>query len=49
MRGFHETIGAKRMHEIAHVTLDEFAETPARLIYGDPPEAGTKTEEVASC
>ena len=49
MRGFHQTIGAKRMHEVGHGTRDEFAETQARLIYGDPPEAGTKTEEVTSC
>ena len=49
MRGFHQTIGAKRMHELGHGTRDEFAETQARLIYGDPPEAGTKTEEVTSC
>ncbi len=27
MRGFHQTIGAKRMHEIGHGTRDEFAET----------------------
>ena len=48
MRGFHQTIGAKRMHEIGHGTRDEFAETQARLIYGDPSEAGRKTEEVTS-
>ena len=49
MRGFHQTIGAKRMHELGHGTRDEFAETQARLIYGDPPEAGTKTEKVTFC
>lgn len=49
MRGFHQTIGAKRMHKIGHGTRDEFAETQARLIYGDLPEGGTKTEEVTSC
>ena len=47
--GRRQTIGAKRMDEIGHGTRDEFAETQARLIYGDPPEAGTKTEEVTSC
>ena len=37
------------MHEIGHGTRNEFAETQARLIYGDPPEAGTKTEKVTFC
>ena len=37
------------MHKIGHGTRNEFAETQARLIYGDPPEAGTKTEKVTFC
>lgn len=39
MRGFHQAIGAKRMHELGYGTRNEFADAQARLIYGKLPEA----------
>lgn len=34
MRSFHQTIGAKRMHELGLGTRDQFANAQAKLIYG---------------
>ena len=34
MRSFHQTIGAKRMHELGLGTRDQFADAQAKLIYG---------------
>lgn len=41
MKGFHMTIGSKRMHELGYGTGNEFAEAQAALIFKDIP----KTEE----
>ena len=38
MRSFHQTIGAKRMHELGLGTRDQFANAQAKLIYGSLPE-----------
>ena len=38
MRSFHQTIGAKRMHELGLGTRDQFANAQAKLIYGSMPE-----------
>ena len=38
MRSFHQTIGAKRMHELGLGTRDQFADAQAKLIYGSMPE-----------
>ena len=38
MRLFHQTIGAKRMHELGLGTRDQFADAQAKLIYGNLPE-----------
>lgn len=38
MRSFHQTIGAKRMHELGLGTRDQFADAQAKLIYGNLPE-----------
>ncbi len=44
MRTFHQTISAKRMHELGYGTRDQFADTQAALIYGSLPTAEEKTE-----
>ena len=49
MRGFHQTIGAKRMHELGHGTREQFAEAQAELIYGNLPQPETKSEGTAAC
>ena len=38
MRSFHQTVGAKRMHELGLGTRDQFANAQAKLIYGSLPE-----------
>ena len=38
MRSFHQSIGAKRMHELGLGTRDQFANAQAKLIYGSLPE-----------
>ena len=42
MRSFHQTIGAKRMHELGLGTRDQFANAQAKLIYGSMPETTVK-------
>jgi hypothetical protein len=44
MRTFHQTISAKRMHELGYGTRDEFANAQAALIYGILPKAEGKAE-----
>ena len=38
MRGLHQKIGARRMHELGHGTRERFASAQAKLIYGSLPE-----------
>ena len=49
MRTFHQTIGAKRMHELGFGTRDQFAEAQAKLIYGNLPMSTANSEEIADC
>ena len=44
MRALHQTISAKRMHELGYGTRDEFANAQAALIYGILPKAEGKAE-----
>ena len=45
MRGFHQTIGAKRMHELGYGTRNEFADAQAKLIYGNLPAEAPVAEK----
>ena len=45
MRTFHQTIGAKRMHELGYGTRDQFAAAQAKLVYGNLPEPSAETEK----
>lgn len=49
MKGFHQAIGAKRMHELGFGTREQFADVQARLIYGNLPEPTANTEETKIC
>ena len=49
MRSFHQTIGAKRMHELGLGTRDQFAEAQAKLIYGNLPMPTANSEEIVVC
>ena len=41
MRGLHQKIGARRMHELGLGTKEQFASAQAKLIYGSLPEPAT--------
>ena len=41
MRGLHQRIGARRMHELGHGTKEQFASAQAKLLYGSLPEPAT--------
>ena len=49
MRSFHQTIGAKRMHELGLGTRDQFADAQAKLIYGNLPETAANSKGIFAC
>ena len=49
MRSFHQTIGAKRMHELGLGTRDQFADAQAKLIYGSLPETAANSKGIFAC
>ena len=49
MRSFHQTIGAKRMHELGLGTRDQFADAQAKLIYGNLPETVANSKGIFAC
>lgn len=49
MRGFHQAIGAKRMHELGFGTRDQFAEAQSKLIYGNLPMPTANSVKIVDC